>query len=95
MLVRLYAKVRVIDQGPPTVVQVYVMTLTGKRLPVDCTPDETVEDLERHILNKEGIPIDQQRLIFNGQQLQDEVQLSRYGLFSGCTVLLTLRLKGC
>jgi hypothetical protein len=95
MLVRLHIKVRVIDEGPSTVVQVHVMTLTGKRFPVACTPDETVEDLKHHILGIEGIPLDQQRLIFAGRQLEDDAELSRCGLSNGCTLHLVLKLGGC
>lgn len=72
-----------------------VKTFTGKevqfRTDVGST---TVEDLKKNIFDKEGIPLDQQRLIFNGEQLQDFFLLSEYDVTQGATVHLVLRLRG-
>lgn len=57
-----------------------VSTLTGKTLEISVSLTETVIDLKEQILNIEGIPTDQQRLIYAGQQLIDDCTLAFYKL---------------
>lgn len=77
--------------GHPMVV---VYTLTGKNFPVLFQPGNTVDDLKFRIQDKEGIPPDQQRLIFAGRQLEDGTLLSDNGICSHDRVDLVLRLRG-
>jgi ubiquitin C len=58
-------------------VHVRVRTLTGKCITIECHPDDTVEDLQRHIQNTEGISPGWQRLIVCGKHLEDGRELSQ------------------
>jgi large subunit ribosomal protein L40e len=73
-----------------TSMQIYVKTLTGKTLTVETANQETVEVVKRKIQNIEGIPPDQQRLVFAGRQLEDRRTLYDYSIEHESTVHLVL-----
>jgi ubiquitin len=74
--------------------QIFVKTLTGKTMTCEVKPTDTVAHLKQFINEREGIPADQQRLIFGGKQLEDERCLSDYNVQKENTVHLVLRLRG-
>lgn len=73
---------------------IFLKTLSGKTISLEVTKTDTIQSIKSRILDKEGIPVDQQRLVFNGKQLEDSQKIEDYGLQNDNTIHLVLRLKG-
>lgn len=82
-----------IGASPVAAETIFVRTLTGKTITVEISADQTIAELKEAILEEEGIPPEQQRLIFSGSQLEDARTLSDYNMHNESTVHLVLRLR--
>ena len=74
---------------------VFIKTLTGQTITVRVTPRDTVGDVKRKIFESEGIPVDRQRMIFVGEQLNDNHRLLDYRIEHESAVHLVFRSGQC
>ncbi|KAI9299367.1 ubiquitin-related domain-containing protein [Cunninghamella echinulata] len=71
-----------------------VKTLTGKEIEIDIEPNDTISRIKERVEEKEGIPPPQQRLIYGGKQMADDMTAAHYNITGGSVLHLVLALRG-
>ncbi|KAI7878164.1 ubiquitin [Lichtheimia hyalospora FSU 10163] len=71
-----------------------VKTLTGKEIDIDIESTDKISRIKERVEEKEGIPPQQQRLIFSGKQMADEMTANEYSIVGGSVLHLVLALRG-
>ena len=75
------------------IMKIFIKFLTGKTLTLDVEPSDTIEKVKMKIQEKEGIPPDQQRLLYSGRQLEDSFTIANYKIFENSTVHLLTKFR--
>lgn len=88
------ALIRNLTQENPNAQNYTVVALTGKRTPIRLPQTATIFEVKMLVQHADGIPPDQQRLVYAGMQLQDEGTLGGYNIPPGSNITMILRLAG-
>jgi ubiquitin-like protein Nedd8 len=75
-------------------IQIFIKTLTGRKQAFNFEPENQVLAVKQALQEKEGIQVDQIRLIFSGKQLSDDRSLESYTITAGATIHMVLQLRG-
>ena len=94
LLFVLFVSILILIPFKVSAMQVSVITLTGANITIEVESSDTIEALKLRIQEKEGTPIEQQRLIFEGEQLEDGRILADYNIQQDNTIKLLLKLRG-
>lgn len=78
----------------PGEIRIFVKTLSGSLIQLVMKSLDTIEDIKRRIESKHGVPVDQQRIIYCGKQLQNNRSLADYCIKDLSTMHLILRMRG-
>jgi len=75
--------------------QIFIKTLTGKTISIEIEPSDLISKVKAEIENKEGIPPDQQTLVYSGKRLENEKSLTDLGIEGEFTLHLVHRCRCC
>jgi len=73
--------------------QIFIKTLTGKTIELNVTLIDTINNIKQQIYEKDGIPPDQQRIIYGGKQLVNDKTINDYNIQPGNTLHIMLALR--
>jgi hypothetical protein len=74
--------------------QIFIKTLTGRKQALNFEPENQVLAVKQALQEKEGIQVDQIKLIHSGKQLADDKTLESYNIAAGATIHMVLQLRG-
>lgn len=86
-----------LTSGLPLIIismQIFIKTLTGRKQAFNFEPENQVLAVKQALQEKEGIQVDQIRLIHSGKQLADDKTLESYNIGAGATIHMVLQLRG-
>ena len=89
-----YTSLNILTAAPHTPSQIFIKTLTGRKQAFNFEPENQVLAVKQALQEKEGIQVDQIRLIFSGKQLSDDRSLESYSINAGATIHMVLQLRG-
>ncbi|OMJ75226.1 hypothetical protein SteCoe_25665 [Stentor coeruleus] len=74
--------------------QIFIKTLTDMIITLDVKLSDSIEEVKEKLYEKQGFPVDEQRLIFAGKHLENERRLAEYCIQRESTIFCVLRLNG-
>jgi large subunit ribosomal protein L40e len=81
------------DSNQAVTFPISIRTLTGKNITIQVEASDTILQVKNKLQQKEGIPPDQQQLVFSGRSLEDDDTLQEQSITEGATIILALRLR--